>query len=167
MAKTGHNKCIRSGEESVRDYYYTKEKFDSLQKKFDTIKKDFYAKMDEEMQDKEKEAFEYFAEEFEVTKIQSTSLVFDILRMEETFSRDVLKKVLVKQYQITDFQRLVTYLRELGADPARVKELVVVTKSVDQGAIDRLSELGEIDPKKVREVVTVKKGKPWYKVKKL
>ena len=166
MAK--QNRSSMSIEEVVKSYYDTKEKFDTVSKKFDAIKKDFYSKMDDEFKENQtKLEVEYFAEAYEVTRIQKNNLEFDIGKLERSFDKETLKQVITRHYSITDYDRFVKYLKSIGADPAKVKEFLAVTKDVDTSAIDRLAELGKIDTSMVEKAATVTKGKPYYKVKKL
>lgn len=166
MAK--QNRSSMSIEEVVKSYYDTKEKFDTVSKKFDAIKKDFYSKMDGEFKENQtKLEVEYFAEAYEVTRIQKSNLEFDIGKLERSLDKETLKQVVVRHYAITDYERFVKYLKSIGADPAKVKEFLTVTKDVDTSAIDRLAELGKIDASVVEKAATVTKGKPYYKVKKL
>ena len=166
MAK--QNRSSMSIEEVVKSYYDTKEKFDTVSKKFDAIKKDFYSKMDDEFKENQtKLEVEYFAEAYEVTRIQKNNLEFDIGKLERSLDKETLKQVVVRHYSITDYERFVKYLKSIGADPAKVKEFLAVTKDVDTSAIDRLAELGKIDASVVEKAATVIKGKPYYKVKKL
>lgn len=166
MAK--QNRSSMSIEEVVKSYYDTKEKFDTVSKKFDAIKKDFYSKMDDEFKENQtKFEVEYFAEAYEVTRIQKNNLEFDVGKLERSLDKETLKQVVVRHYSITDYERFVKYLKSIGADPAKVKEFLAVTKDVDTSAIDRLAELGKIDASVVEKAATVTKGKPYYKVKKL
>lgn len=166
MAK--QNRSSMSIEEVVKSYYDTKEKFDTVSKKFDAIKKDFYSKMDDEFKENQtKLEVEYFAEAYEVTRIQKNNLEFDIGKLERSLDKETLKQVITRHYSIIDYDRFVKYLKSIGADPAKVKEFLAVTKDVDTSAIDRLAELGKIDTSVVEKAATVTKGKPYYKVKKL
>lgn len=165
MAKLNRNSA--SIEEIVVQYYNTKEKYDNLVKRFEAIKKDFYSKMDEAMGDELKMLFEYFAETYEVTKVKNTKIAFDIDILERCLTKDILKQIIVRNYQITNYEGLVKYLKSLGAESSKIKEFISTTKSVDVQEVDRLTELGQINSKVVEKAAIVTKGKPYYKVKKM
>lgn len=166
MAKT--NRSSMSIEEIVKTYFDTKAKFDSLTKRFEAIKKDFYDRMDKEFEEHEnKHVYEFFAESYEVSKIVNSKVSFDIGKIEKGLDRETLKQVIIKTYQITDYSKLAEYLKSIGADFSEVKKHIAVTKDVDTSAIDRLSELGKIDAEAIGKAATVTQGKPYYKVKRL
>lgn len=166
MAKT--NRSSMSIEEMVKTYFDTKAKFDSLTKRFEAIKKDFYDKMNKEFEGHEnKHVYEFFAESYEVSKIVNNKVSFDIGKIERGLDKETLKQVIIKSYQITDYAKFVSYLKSIGADPSEIKKYITVTKDVDTSAIDRLSELGKIDVGTIEKAATVTQGKPYYKVKRL
>lgn len=165
MAK--QNRSSMSIEEVVKSYYDTKEKYDSLTKKFNNIKKDFYSKMDELMDDEDELTVEFFTESYKVKKVQKKQVTFDIGKLERSLDKQTLKKVIIKRCSVVDYDSLISYLRELGADPKIVKELIVTTKEVDVDEVDKLSELGEINEKVVANAAKVSIASQYYTVKKV
>lgn len=166
MAKT--NRSSMSIEEMVKMYFDTKVKFDSLTKRFEAIKKDFYDRMNKEFKGQEsKHIYEFFAESYEVSKVANRKVSFDINKIERGLDKETLKQVIIKTYQITDYAKFAEYLKSIGADPSEIKKYIAVTKDVDTSAIDRLSELGKIDAEAIEKAATVTQGKPYYKVKRL
>ena len=90
MAKT--NRSSMSVEEMVKMYFDTKVKFDSLTKRFEAIKKDFYDRMDKEFKGHEnKHVYEFFAESYEVSKIVNNKVSFDIGKIERGLGKETLK----------------------------------------------------------------------------
>lgn len=165
MAK--QNRSSMSIEEVVKSYYDTKEKYDSLTKKFNNIKKDFYSKMDELMDDEDELTVEFFTESYKVKKVQKKQVTFDIGKLERSLDKQTLKKVIIKRCSVVDYDSLINYLKELGADPKIVKELIVTTKEVDVDEVDKLSELGEINEKVVANAAKVSIASQYYTVKKV
>lgn len=165
MAK--QNRSSMSIEEVVKSYYDTKEKYDSLTKKFNNIKKDFYSKMDELMDDEDELIVEFFTESYKVKKVQKKQVTFDIGKLERSLDKQTLKKVIIKRCSVVDYDSLINYLKELGADPKIVKELIVTTKEVDVDEVDKLSELGEINEKVVANAAKVSIASQYYTVKKV
>lgn len=165
MAKL--NRSSMSIEEVVKSYYDTKEKYDNLVKRFEAIKKDFYGKMDEEMKGKEDITIDFFTETFRIKKVQKKQVIFDIGKLERNLDKETLKKVVVKKCSVISYDALISYFKELGADPKVIRELIVTTKEVDTNEIDRLAEIGEIDQKVVADAATVVMGNHYYTVKKL
>ena len=165
MAK--QNRSSMSIEEVVKSYYDTKEKYDSLTKKFNNIKKDFYSKMDELMDDEDELTVEFFTESYKVKKVQKKQVTFDIGKLERSLDKQTLKKVIIKRCSVVDYNSLINYLKELGADPKIVKELIVTTKEVDADEVDKLSELGEINEKVVANAAKVSIASQYYTVKKV
>lgn len=165
MAKL--NRSSMSIEEVVKNYHDTKEKYDNLVKRFDAIKKDFYSKMDEEMKGKEDITIDFFAETFKVKKVQKKQVIFDIGKLERSLDKETLKKVVVKKCSVINYDALISYFKELGADPKVIRELIVTTKEVDTSEIDRLAEIGEIDQKVIVDAATVVMDNHYYTVKKL
>lgn len=100
-----------------------------------------------------------------VTRVQRVKLVFDADKLEKALSKQQAAQVVTKRYEVTNMPALVAYMRALDADPAVFKSFIHVEKSVNQAALDRLEELGEITASQINGCYTVSKEKPYYTAK--
>lgn len=151
------------------EFFRLKEKHDESQKVFDDRKKAFYETMGD-----------YFARnggssarfdnggiagaQLVVKKIEKVSIEWDAERLEKRVEKSIAKQIIKKQYRISDMQGLVQYLRGCGVDPTIFKKFILVDKTVDEKAVDRLGDIGQLTAKQISGCYVVKSQKPYFTV---
>jgi hypothetical protein len=157
----------------VYDFLQIKKKYDKMSKKFEQIKSDFYNQMNVLFSDNEdKKVFENETllgsnKKIEVQKQQRVSIIWNIEKLEKKLGKKKSSSVIVKSYTINNWKGFSSYLSECGCDPNIIKSFISVEKTVNQKALDNLSDLGEIDKNDIKGCYEVKKGLPFYKVKEI
>lgn len=111
------------------------------------------------------EAFNDFAGTLHLKKIQKASVEFNADAIEKALGKELSKEVILKRYEVQDMAALIVYLKECGVDPKIFKSFIVVEKSVDAEAIDRLEEVGRITHEQIDGCYTVKTQNPYFTVK--
>lgn len=101
-----------------------------------------------------------------VTRVQRTSITWDIKMLKEKLGRKLSKEVLTKRYEIIDFEGLVEYLKECNVDPNRFKSYLNVDESVNVRKLDELESLGKISKDQIEGCYLVDCSKPFYQVRK-
>lgn len=97
-------------------------------------------------------------------RIQNTKVVFDADSVEFVLSKENGKRVISKQYTITDMDGLIKYLKSCGVNPQEFKKYISVTKSVDNKELEKLEELGEISLEDLEGCYDVIKSEPYFKI---
>ncbi len=100
-----------------------------------------------------------------VRKIQRVDVVFDPDKLEKAIGKDIAKGVISKQYEVSDIQGLLDYVRDLGADPKKIKGFLNVHKTVDNKKLDDVEKLGLITRKQLNGCYTVNKKEPYFTIK--
>ena len=100
-----------------------------------------------------------------VTRVQRESVEFDVKKLEKKLSKDIKKKVIVKNPKLIDFDGLLKYVKSLGGDPKTFKSFFIVEKEVDEKELNRLSEIGEVSISDIEGCFEVKSRKPYYRLK--
>lgn len=155
---------------SVKEYYGEQLRFKKEQERFNNIKQSFYCDM-EELFDYEGidklvvEANDLDGEDLVVNKVQKTSIDFDVDKLESRLDKKLSKEVIEKKYTITDFDRLVIYLRSCGVDPKVFKSFLSVTKTADTKKLDKLADLGYINKDDLADCYEVTCDKPYFAVR--
>lgn len=145
-------------------------RFKTIQKQWDETKKSFYRFMEEEgvaeeffpMKFNKKDAEEYGGTK--VTKIQKQKITWDVERLEEKLSKNLIKKVIQKRYVINDMDGLIRYLKTYGVNPNEFKKFLDVEKKVNESVINNLHDVGEISKKDIDGCYSVKKENPYWVV---
>lgn len=154
----------------VKEFYNEQKEFKERQERFNNIKQLFYCDM-EELFDYEGidklviEANDLDGEDLVVNKVQKTSIDFDVDKLESRLGKKFSKEVIEKKYTITDFNRLVIYLRSCGVDPKVFKSFLSVIKTVDEKKLVKLADLGLIRKEQLEGCYTLKRQKPYFTVK--
>lgn len=150
------------------DYYSKQQKVKLLQKKLDGIKAEFEDEM-ESLCSQEKVSRLRFGGQLNgdtlcVSKVERTSIEWDAEKLSKRLLKSVARKVIRKQYRINNMSGLVEYLKSCGVDPKQFAKYLTVEQVVDQQAIERLGELGEISPKDISGCYIVHCQKPYFKL---
>lgn len=154
----------------VKEYYGEQLRFKKEQERFETLKKLFYCDMEElfnyEGIDKlVVESNDLDGEDLVVNKVQKTSINFDVDKLENRLGKKFSKEIIEKQYTITDFNRLVIYLRSCGVDHKVFKSFLSVTKTVDTKKLDKLADFGYINKDDLADCYEVTRNKPYFTVR--
>ena len=161
--------------EIVADYSLHQSAFKTLSKEFDHKKSVFYKQMDQMFSETENRIdcntrkLEYVKKSGEsyvlsVSRVQSSKVIFDAEKLEAKIPKAISKKVILKKYTINNFSNLVEYLKSCNVDPQKFKQFLDVEKSVDEKALEQVSELGLIEEEQIKDCYSVSKNIPYYKV---
>ena len=156
----------------VWNYFEKFQKYKAVKSKFDAIKSDFETEMEGLFHGRDSRSLfvaNYNLEEGEpnmlkVTKVERTSIKWDVDKLRKRISKDVFKKVVHKEYKVVGMPQLIKYLKSCGVDPEVFKQYIVVEESVDQEAVDRMGELGYLSAKQVSGCYIVDCAKPYFTV---
>lgn len=102
--------------------------------------------------------------EYKVTKISRRKVVFDAKKLKSSLGKEKFNKVSETQWSCFDIDGLARYVKSLGGEFNVFKSFFNVTQVVDDKAIDKLSEIGEITAEDIEGCYSVNESKPWYKV---
>lgn len=100
-----------------------------------------------------------------VNRVQRIKVSFDADKLQKALSKEHAERVITKRYEVKDMPALIAYMKALGANPAKFKALIQVSKSVNESELERLEELGEITQSQLDGCYTVSKEKPYFTVK--
>lgn len=161
--------------EIIADYSLHQSAFKTLSKEFDHKKSVFYKQMDQMFSETEARVdcntrkLEYVKKSGEsyilsVSRIQSSKVIFDAEKLESKIPKAISKKVILKKYTINNFSDLVEYLKSCNVDPQKFKQFLDIEKSVDEKALEQVSELGLIEEEQITDCYSVSKNTPYYKV---
>ena len=104
-------------------------------------------------------------EDVRVNRIQKISVDFDAVKLENVLSKQLRKQVIIKRYEIIDYDGLVKYLKDCGVNTKIFKQFLNVSKTVDVQELERLEELGKITKEQIQNCYTTKRQKPYFTVK--
>lgn len=150
------------------DFFHQKEKYDSISKEFESKKNAFYDVMEEYFRDINRNSVTFDGINngvgLSVKRVGKASINWDINKIEKRIDKSIAKRVIKKQYRISDMEGLKTYLKSCGVNPKIFKSFITVEKSVDEKELDNLSETGYISVKQIRGCYTLDNKKPYYTV---
>ena len=99
-----------------------------------------------------------------VKKVETASIEWDAEKLEKRVDKSIAKKVIKKEYRVSDMQGLISYLKSCGVDPKIFKRHIIVDKTVDEKAVDRLGDTGQLTVKQISGCYTVKSKKPYFTI---
>lgn len=153
-------------------YFDKLQKYKAVKSKFDAIKDEFESEMESMFHGSDCNSmtvFNYNVSDDEpnalkVTKVERTSIKWDVDKLRKRIPSDIFKQVVHKEYRIVGMPQLIAYLKSCGVDPSIFKQHIVVEESVDQDAIDKMGELGYISAQRISGCYVVECNKPFFKV---
>lgn len=163
---------IDKANESILGFSDMKKALEQTQLVFEEEKKSFYDVMDDfykenpddwsgqTYQFENSDNAEQIPKIFTVTRVQPSKLIWDIQKLKKKFGQRFIKK----SYSIVNPERFISYMKELGADPKILKELVISESSVDESKIEHAASLGEIDREDLNGLYEVKLSGRYFKV---
>lgn len=149
-------------------FYHKQQKMKSVQNKFNELKREFEEEMEYFFSSHNTKCMKFDSNELygsdtlTIKMVERTSIEWDAEKLEKRVPREVARKVIRKQYTISDMSGLVRYLKSCGVDPNVFKKFVRVEKSVDQEEVDRLGDLGQIPVRAISGCYIVKCQKPYF-----
>lgn len=171
MKKTT-KKSIKYFKDSVRNFLTGQAALKTVKANFEDAKEQFYKDMNEYFEAQElggnnSIVFDYPSlgnSALKVTRVQKVNVDFDIEKLEKTLPKDVVKRVVVKRYEVANMEGLISYLKKCNVDPHVFKSFLNVTKHVEVSALDKLEELGEVSVEQLKGCYSVRKSNPYYTV---
>lgn len=156
----------------VWHYVEKLQKYNAIKAKFSAIKDEFDAAMDQMFGERSSRSVTVTNHNLtdgesnvvKVTKVERTTIRWDIDKLKKRLPRDVVAKVVRKDYRIKDMRELSRYLKSCGVDPEIFKHYIEINESVDQTAIDEMGKLGYVSAQQVSGCYIVECAKPYYKV---
>lgn len=154
------------------NFFEKLQRFRAVEEKFKAIKEDFESEMESMFHDRSCNSIAITnhslaigePDTIKVTKVERTSIRWNVDKLKKRVPREIAKQVLRKEYRITNMPQLVKYLKSCGVDPAVFKQFITVEESVDQDAIDKMGELGYVSPQQISGCYVVECSKPYFKV---
>lgn len=159
----------KKASDAAFEFFRTKQKYEKIKEEFESRKNIFYDKMDEFFRDKRcsSEKFDIGMSDCSkliVKRIENTTIEWNIDRLENKIDKSAAKKIIKKQYRVSDMKGLANYLKSCGVDPAVFKKFILIDKTVDEKEIERLSDTGHITASQIRGCYTVRLKKPYFTV---
>lgn len=156
----------------VWNFFDKMQKYKTVKEKFDAIKSDFESEMECLFHDRSSNSVVVTNHNLadgednmlKVTKVERTSIRWDIGKLRKRLPAGIFKKVIRKEYRVNDMPNLVRYLKSCGVNPEIFKQYISVEESVDQDAVDKMGELGYILPQQISGCYVVECAKPYFKV---
>lgn len=166
----------RSIKEFVCDlalYYYEQKKtFDNVSRAHDNAKYEFKQQMDRYFDsacgDDGKVEIDVAGKikgytKLIMTRVQPAKVIWDVGALRGVLNKEQRKAVIKKQYTVTNWRKLLQLLKDAGVDWHEFLSCVRITEEVNEAALDKLIDLGEVDESEVKECSEVKLGTPSYR----
>lgn len=156
----------KKAEKAAWNFFTIKEEFDKRQKEFEEQKKSFYETMSEYFSNNGSSSIKFRNEsgfgQLSIKKIDKSLIEWDVEKLEKRIGKSIAKQIIKKKYYISDMYGLTTYLKSCGVDPKIFKRFIVVEKTVDENAVDRLGDTGMLSVDQITGCYSVKSQKPYY-----
>ena len=156
------------------EFYQKTEKMKQLEQKYQQAKQEFEQQMEDLFDQQGAKRMQFGGsnplnedgteEVLCVSKVERTSIDWFPDKLEKRVTKPIAKQVIKKKYTIRDMKGLSKYLASCGVDPNEFRKYIDVEKSVDQQAVDRLSNVGKIGVKNISGCYMVRTHKPYFKL---
>ena len=153
-------------------HYFTKcQVFKREQKMQEQIKKDFEKLANDYFSENDSianfEIFNFGSFSLKLTKVQRTSIKWNIDKLKQVFGKKVSRQFIRKKYEIKNFDGLVDYLKTCGVNPKKFSAFLNVTEEIDENAIDNLYQLGKVKKEDLETCYSVSLHEPYFRITKI
>ena len=157
----------------IKFYWESKRTFEATQMSFNEEKLEFKQEMDKYFDmvadDDNKFAIDLRTEVRGIKKvicqkISQVEVKFDINKLKDVLTKKQQKTVIKKHYQVVNWPGLLNLLKESGVEWKEFLKYVDVTESVDEAALDKLFELGEVDAEEIQNCSEARIKTQYYKL---
>ena len=158
--------------ERIEAFVEAKREFEAAESVFKATKKQFYAYVEKavntaKLGKKIEVPNADHTGDYTLTRVQRVKVTWDAEKTEaalKNVDKNIAAAIVQKQLTLADKQGFVEYAKSLGADPKKLFSFFVVNKTIDEKALNNLTEIGEIDETKLQGCYDVKADEPYWKV---
>lgn len=166
MVNTDINKKI---EDIAIRFLKIKEEHEKRVSEFEEKRKKFYEIMDSYFSDIGQSSVKFDMQgpvmrSISIRKISKSSIEWDAKKLESRLDKDIVSRVIKKQYKVNDMPGLIKYLKTCGVNPIIFKKYITVEKTVDEKEIDNLGDTGRITVSQIDGCYKIKDSKPYFTV---
>lgn len=156
---------------ALLDYQQKNERFKELKKQIEEYKKDFYEMANSFFKENDSKSFTVIDDELDanvvkLTMVENVKVEFDAEKLEKKLGKKISHSVITKKAIIYDIDGFISYMKEIGASPKKVKSFLEIQREVDKSKIENMSEVGDIKLSDIKGCYSVKKGNPYYRLTK-
>lgn len=84
---------------------------------------------------------------YKATSVKPKKIEWKMEVLQQVLDKSIFNQICNKKYTIIDYDGLASYLKSLNADPKKIKSFIQCEKTMNDKALNQLSELGEISEK--------------------
>lgn len=99
-----------------------------------------------------------------VNRIQSQKIVWSLDNLRKKVSKSLFKTFVNKTYTINNPKAFMDYMKQLGADPKKVKSFIQIDEELNESALNELYETGKLTLDDVEGCYTIKVNEPFIKL---
>lgn len=157
----------------IKYYWERKRNFEATKRSFDDDKYEFNNEMDryfDTVADDDGKVIVNLDGLFKGVKkivcqrISQVKVEFNISKLSKVLTKDQRKKVIDKHYRVVNWPGLLKLLKESGVEWKQFLKYVEVTEEVNEGALEKLVELAEVDADAIKACSSTKIKTQYYKI---
>lgn len=173
MAKKQKDKLVNYIQDRIKFYWESKRTFDATQRSFNEEKLDFKHEMDKYfdiLADEDNKITIDLREEVRGIKrvicqrISQVQVTFDTNKLKKVLTKKQQKSVIRKHYKVNNWPGLLNLLKESGVEWKEFLKYVDVSEDVDEAALEKLVELGEVKAENIVDCSNATVKTQYYKL---
>lgn len=171
--KKQKDKLINYVQDRIKFYWESKRTFDATQRSFNEEKIDFKHEMDKYfdlLADEDGKIMIDLREEIRGIKriicqrVSQVQVSFDTNKLRKVLTKKQQKSVIRKHYKVNNWPGLLNLLKESGVEWKEFLKYVEVSEDVDEAALEKLVELGEVNTEELIDCSEAKVKTQYYKL---
>lgn len=99
-----------------------------------------------------------------VNRIQSQKIIWSLDNLRKKVPKSLFKTFVNKTYTINNPKAFMAYMKQLGADPKKVKSFIQIDEELNESALNELYETGKLTLDDVEGCYTIKVNEPFIKL---
>ena len=101
---------------------------------------------------------------YKITRVQNTSIEYDIDKLAKALGPKRAKRVIKRRYTVADTDRLVQLCKDHGISRAELMACLDAERTVDEAALDKMVDVGDVAMDTLQGAFTVREGKRYYRI---
>ena len=101
---------------------------------------------------------------YKLTRVQSTAISYDVDRLATALGPKLAKRAIKRRYTVADTDGLVRLCKDHGISKAELMACLDAERTVDEAALDKMVDVGDVAIDALEGTFTVHEGKRYYRI---
>lgn len=161
------NKKMIDGIRIATQYYKLQQQYKNVQKEYEEKRQEYFKQMSECFGGVSNDDLHFVSRNgkcLNIARVEPKKIIWNVAKLKKSVPTKIQKKIIKKDYKITNMQGLKKYLKCCGVNPNEFRKYIEVVETVDEKEVQQLGDLGELSLSELSGCYDIKVSQPYYRV---